>query len=198
MQNTIQQVKDGKDKSETYAKCIIKYNKAIKYGFYFEAIMIDYAMLEDRLLSFLHHIGVVTRTHKNITINKFCRDEIRELMNYKPNSNMHIDKISTKREIIEKLLLMDAIESSKYLSVVDMHISKSIDKQTFLETLDEISKWCDIRNQYVHAMLNKNYIALQEGLCEYAERGFILVRKVDNFVKAIKLGNSIRRKFKIQ
>ena len=49
----IQPVSDNKDKQRTYTENMAKYKKAIAGEFFFEAMLIDYAMLEDRLRSFL-------------------------------------------------------------------------------------------------------------------------------------------------
>ena len=51
----IKPVADTMDKQNTYREWIGKYNKAIRYEFYYEAILIDYALLEDRLRSFLYY-----------------------------------------------------------------------------------------------------------------------------------------------
>ena len=56
-QRKIAPVKDNKDKQRTYAREKARYCSAMKYGFYLEAMLIDYALLEDRLRSVLYHIG---------------------------------------------------------------------------------------------------------------------------------------------
>ena len=58
----IDPVNDNKDKENTYRTNLRRYNKAMKEGFYFEAMLIDYAMMEDRLRSFLYHIGLLKYT----------------------------------------------------------------------------------------------------------------------------------------
>ena len=55
----IQPVSDNKDKQRTYTENMAKYKKAIAGEFFFEAMLIDYAMLEDRLRSFLYYIGLL-------------------------------------------------------------------------------------------------------------------------------------------
>lgn len=57
----IEVVKDGYEKKETYRQQIGKYRKALDNGFYFEAMLITYAMLEDRMRSFLYYIGAFRR-----------------------------------------------------------------------------------------------------------------------------------------
>ena len=198
MNNVIPRATDGKDKGNTYKLYMEKYNKAIKYECFLEAIVIDYAMLEDRLLAFLHYTGVVSRTHSKISVNKFCRPQIRSIIGYKPNSAINVNNISVKIRIVKALLSIDDNEEDKYLLTVHSHLSERISADEFNETLQDITTWCEIRNQYIHALLNKNYDALQEGLCEYAEQGLKLARKIDSYVKAIKYNNNIRKKFKIQ
>ena len=198
MNNIIPRVADGKDKGNTYKRYMEKYNKAIKYKCFLEAIVIDYAMLEDRLLAFLHYTGVISRTHNKISVNKFCRPQIRSMIGYKTNSAINVNNISFKIRIVKALLSIDDNEDDKYLLAVHSHLSERISADEFNETLQDITKWCDIRNQYIHALLNKNYDALQDGLCEYAEHGLKLARKIDSYVKNIKRGDTIRKKFKIQ
>ena len=45
----IRPVTDGVDKEATYKTQIERYDKAVKNGFYFEAMLIVYAIMEDRL-----------------------------------------------------------------------------------------------------------------------------------------------------
>jgi hypothetical protein len=56
-------------KYETYKNEMINLDKAIKFGFYLEAISISYAAIEDRLNSFLIHIGLVNNKEK-LKVNK--------------------------------------------------------------------------------------------------------------------------------
>ena len=114
----IVRAKNGKKKQETYAKYMVKYNLAMKCGFYLEALVVDYAMLEDRLTAFLHYIGVVTRTHEKIKVNKRCYPLIRSSLGSKPNACVYVSKISTKREIIIALLHIGFEEKDAYLKCV--------------------------------------------------------------------------------
>ena len=55
----IKVVNNNKEKYEGYTMFMDKYKLAIKNEFYFESIFISYAMLEDRLKSFLFHIKAI-------------------------------------------------------------------------------------------------------------------------------------------
>lgn len=46
------------DKQRTYKDMKVALNKALRNAFYFEAIFIEYAIIEDRLRSVLKHAGV--------------------------------------------------------------------------------------------------------------------------------------------
>lgn len=48
-------VADNTEKKATYQEQMRRYRKAMKDGFYFEAMLIDYAVLEDWLRSMLYH-----------------------------------------------------------------------------------------------------------------------------------------------
>ena len=61
-------VSNNLEKYYTYREYISKYNRAMRGEFYFEALLIDYAMLEDRLRSMLYYMGAL-QTRDSIKIN---------------------------------------------------------------------------------------------------------------------------------
>ena len=198
MGNQIAKAKTGKDKQTTYARYVVQYNKAVRYKFYLEAIMIDYAMMEDRLVALLHYLGIVTRTHEKLTVNKFCRADVRRLLEYKENVGVKVTNISVKVKLLESLTNTTDSDESQFISAVLTHIDFTAKRDEIRLLCKDVATWCDIRNQYVHALLNKNYEALQDGLQEFAEKGYKIARRVDECVKAIKKKNNIRKRFKIQ
>ena len=72
-------VKDNLDKQRTYAQEKGRYKSAMKYGFYLEAMMIDYALLEDRLRSILFHIGFLPN-RKSMSVWKKARPYFDEIV----------------------------------------------------------------------------------------------------------------------
>ena len=48
-------------KYETYKSINESLSKALKYGFYYEAIFLEYAIVEDRLASVLKYAGIGLR-----------------------------------------------------------------------------------------------------------------------------------------
>ena len=55
----IRPVSGNKEKQVTYAKNMARYNRAMAQEFYFEAIVIDYAIIEDRLRSMIYHMALL-------------------------------------------------------------------------------------------------------------------------------------------
>ena len=64
MGKKIENSETAKDKYITYRALTGRHKLAMKHGFFFEALLIDYAMLEDRLTAFLWHIGVTPTSEK--------------------------------------------------------------------------------------------------------------------------------------
>ncbi len=57
-------VADNREKQQTYKDQMRRYSKAMREEFFFEAILIDYAMLEDRLRSMLYHAALFANRDK--------------------------------------------------------------------------------------------------------------------------------------
>ena len=201
MTRQIKPVTNNSEKQQTYAENIKKYNSAMKHGFYFEAILIDYAMIEDRLRSFIYHIGGL-KTRDDYVIEKgIVRERLSEIVNdykdEKENNTLGISSISGKMKIIRATLRwaseVESTPKDKYLKTLKSQYEGQIDIGGMLDTLDEIRDWCDYRNEIVHALMNKNVENVDEKLKIQAARGMELARYLDGQVKSLKKWNRIRR-----
>ena len=200
----ISPVKDNYEKLLTYSKLLARYNTAMKYQFYFEAMMIDYAMLEDRLLSFLYHAGVIAkRSSDKVTKSK----KVRPYLNYLnkryngEDKNLVVSKISGKINLIEAILdwvinEVGVIEDSIYLKTLKTQC-ESLDLGLLKECLTEIKRWTNYRNEVIHAALNKNIDSLYAEIEQEAHNGMDLARIIDSQVRLLKKGNRIRRKLNL-
>lgn len=205
MRRMISPVSDNQDKQNTYQTSISRYNKAIREGFFFEAIIIEYAMMEDRLRSFLYHIGLLnTRdSHKADVkrVKKSLKPIIEKHKESKENDFFSITNISGKMKIIRCILQWSEDEFNEYeddyLAALRYQIDKHLDTDEMLNTLQGIRNWCDYRNEIVHALMNKNIASIYSELPDRAEEGMRLCRELDNQVGRIKTGNRIRRKIKL-
>ena len=198
------------EKYNSYTALTKKYKEAMKYGFYYEAIFISYAMMEDRLMSFLDKAGVVTL--KNVKLTKRAAPFVKYLLNKK---SVTIRNISTKMEITQKLLEMtyeqaeelekryaEEMKTDKmkgYLLDLYMDIDEKIDHEGVTEHFAKMRIWLDKRNALIHGLANKktdNYFS--DEVQTVAENSEKLWRFIDdNLVKKMKK-STLRKKYKIQ
>ena len=158
-------VTNNMDKCYTYAQHKGRYSQAMKYEFYFEALMIDYALMEDRLKSFLYHAGILqSRTSYKIDCCKSNKVLLKQVYcNYinRPDANLpNIQNISGKINIIRAILEWVSYteqnpDDNRYLRALKNQC-ESVDIGDMLDTLKMIEAWCKYRNEVVHALMNKN------------------------------------------
>ena len=99
----IKPVKNNIDKQRTYREHKGRYKRAMENEFYFEALLIDYALLEDRLRAIIYHMGFLKdRTAFRIWTKKHaCLQEIISLYQDPTDScQISIRDISGKIKII--------------------------------------------------------------------------------------------------
>ena len=197
----IKPVTDNKDKQNSYRENLRRYNKAMQEGFYLEAILIDYAILEDRLRSYMYHLGLLNTKDSYKANGTKAKKSLKGILSdYKrndENDSFNINSISGKIKIIRCTLLWAEQEhfdsDDKYLKVLRGQYDRYLDVDGLLETLSEIDIWRDYRNEIIHSLFNKNTYSLNEDIAVQAEKGMQLARFVDNQVKCLKKGNRIRR-----
>ena len=193
-------VADNTDKQATYQELMRRYKKAMKDGFYFEAMLIDYAMLEDRLRSMLYHAAFFANRDAKGCWKKTKPYFTRFVQQYKRDSEkdtLGITNISEKIKIVRSMLRWvvegDAVnQSDRYLKKLNYQC-ESLDIGALFETLDDIQDWCDYRNEIVHALLNKNITGVYAELEAQAENGMKYARVIDSQVRILKKGNIVRK-----
>lgn len=193
----IERYKDGDGKQKSHRYLNSKYNRAIKEGFYFEAILIAYNLVEDRLIAFLHYAGIVSRDAEELKITKRTKKSIRFLMEKKESERLNVKNIEFKLDVIEKILRQKETEDD-YLKELFLQVNSTLDSDEFLAKLIECREWKNARNKYVHGLANKNPLDVENYAEMLAEQGHNLARTFDNYVGKFSRKNNIRRKFKIQ
>ncbi|MBE6751637.1 MAG: hypothetical protein E7556_03825 [Ruminococcaceae bacterium] len=193
---------DNMDKRYTYAQHKGRYSQAMKYEFYFEALMIDYALMEDRLKSFLYHAGVLnSRTSHKIDCSKPNKALLKQIYcKYRNKTDVNLPKIqniSGKIDIIRAVLewvsnTEQNPNDSRYLRTLKNQC-ESVDIGDMLNTLKMIEDWCKYRNEVVHALMNKNIDSLRSVLCDKAIEGMELANRLDTYVRDMKKGNKVRK-----
>ena len=212
-------VESGKEKQSAYRKEYARLKKALKNEFYLEAIAICYAIIEDRLLSFFHHAGIVTRNNGKLKVNYAVYPYLRKLLNKNDEHAILISKISVKNSLVCQLLTMSentAMEIDRYIAdlpkekkkrrslpgyMVDLYnqIHKTIEIDLIADIFYDLGPWIEDRNQLIHALLNKTTTSSELAKKRCAENGYALARALDNcLVKPFKTGNTLRKKYRIQ
>ena len=200
----IRAVGDRFDKQKTYKEQMEKYSLAIRHGFFLEAIMIDYACMEDRLRSMLYYLGVFEKESDYKVKGKSNRVQcFRDILHdyVDPKMKMSITTISGKRSIVRSVFHMagaaerpNSSETQRSLLWSSLHDEKHISE--IMQLLDEIENWCEYRNEIVHCLLNKNLESLHEQLQQKAEEGYTLFRRLDSQVHWVKR-KRLREKMKM-
>ncbi len=197
---TILRVADNAEKAQTYRIMMSRFNKAVKAGFFCEAMTIEYAMLEDRLRSVLYHMAILpNRSAPKVW--KKNRDILTKIVEeYKTkdeSSSLGITNICGKSKIVRCVLLFVSNADRDYREDKYLHLLKSqlegTDLDLFMKTVEGIDSWKDNRNEIVHAMLNKNVLHMETVLKEIVEQGIKLARDLDSQIDLLKKGNKIRR-----
>lgn len=198
MQKVIAAVQNNTEKANTYRELMTRYNKAVKEGFYFEALLIEYAMIEDRTLSFLYHCGV-QNSRDSLKISKISRNNLLKTILPAEEGKVRrysLDGLGRKSEIIEAALNwsieIDYTPENKYLRALKNQF-ESLDIYELQETLKRIDKWKDYRNEVIHGLLNKKIDMLWMDMASQVEEGMKIARALDNQVRIVKKNNKIRK-----
>lgn len=212
-QRVISPVETMQEKYETYRAEMARLMGALQQGFYFEAMLIEYALLEDRLRSFVYHAGLLQNrkaSHllpgKNAVRKDFNRiaqrvktwklEDGKETGNTSNFERLSVNKISDKIFIVRTIVLWSSeLESlpdeSRYLQALRGQC-ESLDAAALLETLDAIDTWRMYRNEVIHSLMNKRMESVQQKLSEQVEQGVQLARQLDAQVTILKKNNRIR------
>lgn len=213
-QRVISPVETMQEKYETYRAEMARLKGALQQGFYFEAMLIEYALLEDRLRSFVYHAGLLQNrkaSHmlpgKNAVRKDFNRiaqrvktwklEDGKETGNTSNFERLSVNKISDKIFIVRTIVLWSSeLESlpdeSRYLQALRGQC-ESLDAAALLETLDAIDTWRMYRNEVIHSLMNKRMESIQQKLSEQVEQGVQLARQLDAQVTILKKNNRIRK-----
>lgn len=212
--------KTGKEKQLTYTTEYRQFNKAMKEGFFLEAVAIGYAIIEDRLTAFLHHAGIVTRTNEELKINRKIYPYIRKLLDKEDDYSVKIKDISVKIALITALINMTESDAN----TIDVYVAdyvqglkrkrsiaqtgymhdlytkiKKVNTELVLSAFAKIEPWRIQRNHLIHALLNKTVESAKDVKKACAEESYAITREIDNnLVKPFKQNNRLREKYNIQ
>jgi len=198
-QRQIKPVENNGEKQLTYTKQLGRYKLAMRNEFYFEAMMIVYAMMEDRLLSFLYYTGALANRN-DIKISKKTKAYLVDIVaQHEQNENkvtLGTKNITGKMKIVKAMLTWSSESENaeeKYLVLLKA-LLEGIDIGGMLDTLELLEPWLKYRNEIIHASMNKNIDSLYEQLGAKVEEGMGYARFIDEQVRVLKRDNRVRKK----
>ncbi len=198
----IEKVSDGEEKRMTFSAMVKQHNLAMKHGFYLEALLIDYAMIEDRLTAFLWTCGAVNKADgKGGLGNKANKKSLMQFYTaYTKNTNPpKMSNISAKIDTCQALLCFgesDYTGTDRYLNALHTGL-RSLDIRALKDTLTCVQKWKNYRNEVIHSLMGKRIDSLYAQLAENAECGLAYARVIDKASQRLKRQKTIRLSAKL-
>lgn len=199
MKSQIENVQSNTEKYITYRMLKGRQSAAIKGGFYFEAILIDYSLIEDRLYSYLYHMAIIEERNSDKRFGKtkkVINSIVAEYKTEREKDTINLKNIGDKIKVIRSVIkwsinTTENYQYQRYLSRLKSQC-ESLDSQLILETLDKIENWKNYRNEIIHSLMTKNVISLKESLVDRAIEGRKLAETLDNELRILKRRNVIR------
>jgi len=197
----IKPVSDNISKQHTYKRLLGRYKLAVKNEFYFEAMLIVYAMLEDRLRSVLYHTGVLVNKDK-LSFHKKTKPYVQNIVaSYQDDENTlpRMQNITGKMQIVKAMFKWAAEcenPEDKYLISLKSAL-EATDIGAMIETIDNLQDWLKYRNEVIHASMNKDIESLYSDLQERVEEGMQYARLIDNQAAFLRKKSSIRKKMNL-
>ena len=170
------------DKYLTYRYSFSKLKKSITNEFYFEAILIEYAIIEDRIYSFFRRLGFLNESG-NLPEGK--RKLLKRTFH---KQTLRWTDISVKIKLIETLISLESFhvtnhEDKTYLLEFSLRIKPFHDE--IQQIILQLSPWLKIRNRYVHALMEYKTNTIEDELKAFVTQGETIIRLLDSLVKKI-------------
>ena len=188
----------GHEKAAQYKDWKEHFESALGVGCYLECIFIDYAMMEDRLLSILHHLNIADRERgdgrgwaKTPADKRLgYKNALRPMPKLRKDGSLpRLDNISTKIEVLRTLATLegssDCCNDFEHWLRTDVH--DKLVAYNAVDICDHLSTWIARRNDLVHALFGartRDYDALE--IERLAREGMSLAGQLDNLAGAMK------------
>ena len=196
----VRQVANNEEKRVGYAQQKARYKLAMHEGFYLEALLITYAMIEDRLRGILYHSAAIANETDSRVTNKTRAQVIIIKECYYPDNQhrLRINTITGKIQIVEAMLRWSVERPSDesldhYQIALRAQITERLDVGSALATFGELAEWLNYRNEVIHGLMNKNFAALDKSLEQHCKQGMRLAMDLDNCAGRLKYRNRIRK-----
>lgn len=187
------------DKDPNYTALFAKYNRAYKQDFFYECLLILYAMLEDWTTALFYYLGMTSK-NRDTVVKKYKKDVRNLLFMNEEDIRYGFDSLSGKLKDTQKLLNYECLD--KEMSAYAEEVVRIKDRYTknalFEEAIVYLNTiWRRLRNEITYAMVNKDYNDLSYRLKPMIDEGLGSLRIIDNAIKNVKRQN-VTKRFRIQ
>lgn len=207
METYFRPVSDNLEKQKTFRNLMGDYNRAVRNHFYYEAIMIDYALIEDRLRSCIYYLGLLADRQASKVPNNRAKKAVKNWMQtFYPEEqpNFRITTFAGKQRIIETTFLWflsDAPldEQNPFeCALRKVYLRKNVNIPEALQWVDKCDQWRIRRNELTHALFNKQMNELKEQLEQIAKEGKEIARYIDKISSWIGWHDEIRTSLRLK
>lgn len=195
----IKQITNNMEKYINYRELKGRQSAAIENGFYFEALLIDYALIEDRMQSYLYHLGILEDRlvlEMSEIANRYIRPIILEYKRNEEKARVDLKKLEDKMKIVRCILKWvnesDRITDVDYLITIKRQC-ESMDIGLMYDLLERLGEWKGYRNEVIHGLMNKNIDSLNLNLKFNAIEGRNIADDLDTQLKIMKGKDEIRK-----
>ena len=197
MGSSIKTTENATDKYTTYRALTGRHKLAMKHGFFFEALLIDYAVLEDRLAALLWAAGALNDIDRFGLGNKRNKSQLLGLYSAYTGK----DKLTNLKNISAKIDMVLAMISfaekaydgdNRYLTALHKGL-QTLDLESLKADLAELHGWREYRNEIIHGAMTKNIYSLYEELEDKAALGLAYARTIDKESQKLKRQKHIRK-----
>ena len=178
----------NEQKGKIYTETILRYKRAMASQFYFECLLIDYALIEDRLSDFFLQTEIAARNPDRKI--HFRKDQRKNLIESGIREvNRSLSTMESKSDLLQKIL--ENLETPVLGNDIQIIAMKTVLKRNRIADLltrfffDELRDWRRTRNAIVHDLMNSAPSEIDSAK-EAAEKGFELFRILDRSVAKIK------------
>ena len=182
----------GTPKAEQYKEHKVRFKRAMHAECYLECIFIDYAMMEDRLLSILHHLKIADRelgkrggwAQSPKAKREGYRSALRDKLKLRKDGAMPtIDNISTKVDVLEALATLEVSDSccNDFEHWLRTDVRDKLEGYGVTELCDELTRWIAQRNDLIHGLFAARAREYDPEVLQFlAEDGMSIAARLDD------------------
>ena len=183
----INKVSDKMNKHYTYLELNKRKNESFENQDYLSVIHYCYAMIEDRLLSFLHYLYIINRDTYPYKFEKDVEKAFTYLLyqdKEKEKSSPHFNNLNTKINLIKKIY--NYKKNDSIILRVKQHMANVLSINDLKKDITKLEEWAKYRNEFTHSMYNKDISAIDKSLILSAKNGLYLSERFDLYSDLLK------------